>query len=322
MDRRDFLKGTAAMAVLATSPYEARSEVWSPALPEVDAPIPRRALGGTGERVSILGFPGTAVMDVGQGSANELVARAFDRGVNLYDVSPSYGDAEERLGPALAPYRRRCFLASKTDHRDRAAAEKGIERSLKVLRTDVLDLYQHHAVEWRDLERIAAPGGAMEAFLAAKRAGKVRYLGLSTHSVEVALDAMDRLPLDTIMFPVNFVLWSRLRFGPQVVERARAKKLGVLAIKGLARGRYRADQQGGKVPKCWYEPCSPPEEAGLAWRWALAQDVDASIPSGNAELLRLALALTAPARTLSAGERARLDELSRKADPLFPPEDF
>lgn len=317
MDRREFLEGAAAAAAL----------VWSrealAGAPEGRTPaIPRRALGSTGETVSILGFPGTAVMEVDPAAAREQVAEAFDLGVNLFDVAPVYGNAEDRLGPALAPYRKRCFLANKTDHRDRAGAERGIDASLRALRTEAFDLYQHHAVEWRDLQRIAAPGGAMEALLAAKKAGKVRFLGLSTHSVEVALAAMEQLPLDTIMFPVNFVLWSKLKFGPQVLERARAKKLGIFGIKGLARGRYPADLPGGKVPKCWYAPCALPEEAALAWRWALAQDVDVTIPSGNAELLRLALALTPGAKPLSDEERRRLVALSEKADPLFPPEEI
>jgi hypothetical protein len=93
-------------------------------------------------------------------------------------------------------------------------------------------------------------------------------------------------------------------------------------VRAVPLTRYPADLPGGKVPKCWYAPCALPEEAALAWRWALAQDVDVAIPSGNAERLRLALALTPGAKPLSEDERGRLVALSEKAEPLFPPEEL
>ncbi len=314
MNRRDFLKRGAALAALTAS-----ADALGAAL-EGAGTIPRRRLGSTGEVRSILGFPGTAVMGVAQSVATRLVATAVERGVDVFDVSPSYGNAEERLGPALAPYRKRCFLASKTDHRDGAGAPADLERSLRTLETDVVDLYQHHAVQFADLVRLAAPGGAMEAFVAARKAGKVRFLGLSTHSVEVALEAMERFPLDAIMFPVSFVLWEKLRFGPKVIALAREKRMAVLGIKGMARGTYPANVP--HVPRCWYEPCAVPEEATLAWRWALSQDVDVSIPSGDDERYPLALEVAQRFAPLAADERRRLLALSEKAVPLFPPEEL
>jgi predicted aldo/keto reductase-like oxidoreductase len=308
MNRREFLKRTAAAAALAAS-----GDALASSLPGGATSIPWRRLGSTGVTVSVFGFPGTAVMDVEQTVANDLVARAFERGVNFYDVSPSYGNAQERLGPALEPYRKRCFLASKTDCRDAETAEKDLEKSLRVLRTDCFDLFQHHAVKRVDLEDIAAPGGAMEAFLAAKKAGKVRFLGLSTHNLGVAIEAMETLPLDTIMFPVSYVLSSKVKIGPQVVERARAKKMGVIAIKAMARGKYAVGQP--RVTKCWYEPCG--EEAALAWRWSVSQDVDVSIPPGNPVLFQLALELSQRHAPLSAEEERRLLEFSDGAAPLF-----
>jgi predicted aldo/keto reductase-like oxidoreductase len=316
MNRRDFLKqGTAAMAMLASSGDALASTALGA---KTEGLIAKRTLGSTGEKLSIFGFPGTAVMHEEQSVANNLVAEAFDRGVNFFDVSPTYGNAEERLGSAFEPYRKRCFLASKTDSRDKAGAEKDIDNSLKILRTDHLDLYQHHAVERADLDRILAPGGAAEAFLAAKKAGKVRFLGLSAHSVEIALDAIEHLPLDTIMFPVNFVLFEKANFGPQVIERARAKKMGIFAIKAMARGKYPANlPQEKKIPKCWYEPCTLPEESALAYRWTLGQDIDVNIPSGNKEMFRLALDTAQNYKPLSEDERKRLFAYAEKADPLF-----
>lgn len=314
MDRRDFLKAGAVggFALATASMVEAEA---SPG----EATMPKRPLGSTGQRLSIFGFGGTAVMSLPQREADDLVAEAFDRGVNFYDVSPTYGDAQERLGPALQPWRKRCFLASKTDFRDRAGAAADLDRSLRTLRTDHFDLYQQHAVEARDWERIVGPDGAFEAFVAARKAGKVRYLGLSTHSVEVAIAAIRHGGLDTIMFPINYVLATASGFGPQVIDLARSKGMGIFAIKAMARGKYAPNlPENARTPKCWYEPCALPAEAALAYRWTLSQPVTAALPPGNPAWFRLALELAARFRPISEDETRGLLGYLPGADPLFP----
>jgi predicted aldo/keto reductase-like oxidoreductase len=309
MDRRDFLrKGTGAAALMGAVKAQAKRN-----------PIARRPLGATGERLSILGFSGTAVMQIEQSAANDLVAEAFDRGVNLFDVSPSYGNAQERMGPALEPYRKRCFLSSKTDFRDKAGVEADIDSTLKVLRTDHLDFYQHHAIQkTADLDRIFGPNGAHEAFVAARKAGKLRYLGFSAHSVETAIAAMDRAHFDALLFPINYVLFSKANFGPQVLEHARAKGMGCFAIKAMARGKYAANlPESQRTPKCWYEPCVLPEEASLAWRWTLSQPVTAAFPPGNPSWFRLALDLAQSFDPIGEAEAQRLFEHAAAAEPLF-----
>jgi aryl-alcohol dehydrogenase-like predicted oxidoreductase len=314
MDRRDFLKqGTATAALLARS-RELGAAAKSPA-----NPIARRPLGKTGERLSIFGFGGTAVMSVEQSFANNLVAEAFDRGINYFDVAPTYGSAQERLGPALEPYRNRCFLACKTNRRDKAGVEAELDNSLKLLRTDHLDLYQHHALtKTEDLDKVFGPNGAMEAFLSAQKAGKVRFLGFSAHSVETALAAMDRARFDTILFPANYVLFSKANFGPQVLEHARGKGMGFLAIKAMARGKYPASlPEGQRTPKCWYEPCTLPEEASLAWRWTLSQPITAAVPPGNPAWFRLAMDLAQSFQPVTEAETKRLLAHAGGAEPLF-----
>ncbi len=313
MQRRDFLKTGAAAALALASP--------SSLLPNdghSTGSIPRRTLGSTGEQLTIFGFSGTAVMSLAQADADKLVAEAFERGVNFYDVSPTYGDAQERLGPALQPFRTRCFLASKTDFRDRAGAATDLEKSLSTLRTDHFDLYQHHAVEPADWRRIIGPAGAMEALVSAKRAGKIRFVGLSTHSVEVATAAIEHGELDTIMFPINYVLATRSGFGPQVIEQARRKGLGIFAIKGMARGKYAAGlPESARTPKCWYQPCALPREAALAYRWTLSQPVTAAMPPGNPAWFRLALDIATDFRPITEAETRELLGYLPGADPLF-----
>src|SRR5213593_2445021 len=122
----------------------------------------RRPLGETGEELSIIGFGGIVVMNVEPGEASRLVAEAVDRGVNYFDVAPSYGNAEERLVPALAPHRDRVFLACKTGKRDKAEAAHELRESLRRMQTDPFDLYQLHALTtMEEMEQALGPGGAM-----------------------------------------------------------------------------------------------------------------------------------------------------------------
>jgi len=315
MDRRDFLKkSTVAAAGLAAS-----SELLS-AKTTPEKSIARRPLGKTGEHLSIIGFGGIVVMSVDQAFANSIVAEAVDRGINYFDVSPDYGDAEERLGPALQPYRNRSFLACKTNYRDKAGAANDLDTSLKHLRTDHLDLYQHHALtKTAELDKIFGPDGAMEAFVAAQKAGKVRYLGFSCHSVETAIAAMDRARFDSILFPTNFVLFSKANFGPQVLDHARAKGMGYLAIKAMAKGKYPANLPAAQhTAKCWYEPCTLPDEATLALRWTLSRPyLTAAIPPGNPAWFRQAMDVAQRFQPITEDETATLLAQASGAEPIF-----
>src|SRR6185436_18149465 len=115
----------------------------------------KRPLGRTGENLSVLGFGGIIVMDETPAQAAVFVSKALDAGVNYFDVAPSYGNAEERLGPALEPHRNKVFLACKSTQRKAEACRKELEASLKKLRTDHVDLYQLHAMTSKeDLEAV------------------------------------------------------------------------------------------------------------------------------------------------------------------------
>jgi aryl-alcohol dehydrogenase-like predicted oxidoreductase len=275
----------------------------------------RRPLGKTGQELSIVGFGGIVVMNAEPAEASRVVAEAVDRGVNYFDVAPSYGNAEERLGPALAPYRDRVFLACKTGKRDKAEAARELRESLQRMQTDHFDLYQLHALtSIAEMEQALGPGGAMEAFLEARDAGLIRYIGFSAHSVETALAAMDRFAFDSILFPTNFVLFYQANFGPQVVARAQEKGVGRLALKAMARTHW-AEGQPRTFSKTWYEPIADPQEAALALRFTLSQPITAAIPPGEAALFRLALDVAEQFQPLTPGEA---EELRRRAESLQP----
>lgn len=305
MDRRTFVASTAA----------------APLAGNAAAIVPKRAY-RDGVELSIIGFGGIVVMGYDQKEANRLVASAWDRGVNYFDVAPSYGDgeAETRLGPALEPYRRKAFLACKTTRRDAEGAQKEFEQSLRRLRTDYFDLYQFHAVSsMEDVGKILAPGGAGEFFLRMKKEGRVRFLGFSAHHAGAAIELMDKFPVDSVLFPVNFVCWHEGHFGPQILEKAREKKIARLALKGLAHTTWPRDLPASqrRYRKCWYEPLDEPERARLALSWTLSQEVTAAIPPGEASLFDLALSIAASFVPLSRAQMEQVAQMARNREPIF-----
>jgi predicted aldo/keto reductase-like oxidoreductase len=316
MDRREFLRatatGVAAAAMSASAPTQAASESHA-------ARLPQRVLGKTRRRLSIVGMGGIVVMGNDQAHANRLVSEAFEKGVIYYDVAPSYGDgeAEEKLGPALEPYRKRCFLACKTGRRDKAGAEEELNRSLQRLRTDHFDLYQLHGLtRMEELDQALSNDGAIRTFEAARKDGRIRHVGFSAHSVEVALAAMDRYPFDTILFPINFVLYTNANFGPQVVAKAKEKGMGILALKSMARQPW---PQGvpHDYPKCWYQPISNPEDAALAVRFTLSQPITAMVPPGDERLFRMALNTALGFKPLTTAEQTVLRQRAEGLTPIF-----
>ena len=247
----------------------------------------RRPLGRTGESLSVIGVG--AIVFVGEGPefARDTVARAVDAGVSYFDMGPRYGggEAEERGGPAIEPYRDRIFLAEKTVERTKDGAASQLRQSLERMRTDHFDLYQLHAVgRMEDVETIVGPGGALEAFVAARDQGLVRFLGFSAHTEEAALALMDNFEFDTVLLPLNYVCWYQGHFGPAVVDKAQQKGMGILALKTLAKRPW-AEGEERRWPKTWYSPVDTYEEARTALRWTLSRPVTACVCPGHAELL-------------------------------------
>ncbi len=277
----------------------------------------RRPLGKTGESLSLIGFGGIVVTDTEPAEASRRVAEAVDRGVNYFDVAPSYGNAEERLGPALQPYRDKVFLACKTGRRDRDGARKELELSLERLRTDHFDLYQLHGMtSEEDFERATGPGGALETFVEAREQGLVRFLGFSAHSVEIGLRLLDAFAFDSVLFPVNYVLYSQANFGPQLVARAEELGVGRLCLKAMAHTNW-AEGAARTASKCWYEPIMEPEEAALALKFTLSQPVTAAIPPGEADLFRQALDIAERFTPITEEEQADLFRRANGLKPIF-----
>lgn len=279
--------------------------------------IEKRALGKTGEKLSIIGFGGIVVDGATARESAERVKLAIKAGINYFDVAPSYGNAEEMLGPALQPYRKDVFLACKTAERKKEGAQKELEQSLKYLKTDYFDLYQLHAVtKMEDVETIFGPGGAMETFLKARDEGKVRYLGFSAHSVEAAMALMERFDFDTILFPFNFATWYAGNFGPQVMEKAKEKEMGILALKAMAWRRWEEGEERTNE-KTWYKPLPDREEANMGLRFTLSHPVTAAIPPGHEDLFAMGLELAKDFKPMDPEEIKAIKEKAMKTKPLF-----
>jgi predicted aldo/keto reductase-like oxidoreductase len=311
IERRTFLKQASLGAMVGCFPASLSG------IERTSGPLERRALGRTGERLSIIGFGGIVVMNATPAQAADRVAHAIDRGVNYFDVAPSYGNAEAMLGPALAPYRKHVFLACKTEERTKDGAARELEESLGRLRTDHVDLYQLHAVtSTEDVRTILGPGGALEAFVAARKAGKTRFLGFSAHSVDAALALIEAFAFDTILFPVNFATWHAGHFGPQVLEAAARKQMGILALKAMARRPW---PEGAMKTheKCWYEPLDDAAAAAEGLRFTLSHPVTAAIPPGDENLFALALDLAAGFQPLSASEAEAIKQKGLATTPIF-----
>lgn len=272
MERREFIAGASAVAALmqsksieaeqapATNSVETRGTESNSR--EAAARIPRvttagtmkgemlyRELGSSGEQVSVIGLGGSHLgkADLQEDDAIRLIHEGLDRGINFLDNSWDYneGRSEERVGKALSQggYRQKAFVMTKLDGRTKELATNQINDSLKRLKVDHIDLLQHHEViRFDDPDRIFAEGGAMEAVVAAKQAGKVRFIGFTGHKdprihlymLEVA--QKHGFHFDTVQMPINIMDAHFRSFSQMVVPEALQQKIGVLGMKSFGNG--------------------------------------------------------------------------------------
>lgn len=273
-----------------------------------------RPLGSTGHDSSILTFGAIALNWLEQEGANQAVELVLDRGVNHFDVAPTYGDAETKLAPKLDEYREDVFLGCKTQKRTYEGAWEELESSLERLGVDRLDLYQFHAVtEPNELESIVDDDGALGAFREAKAEGLVDHIGLTSHGApDLILDAIDRIEeLETVMFPLNYVVLGRdssSDYG-QVLERARAENLGTIGIKAFAKRPWPATlPEERRAFATWYEPFDRTTELQECLNFALSQGLTSITNAGDPKLLQPILDAADEFEPLSEAEQTALLE--------------
>jgi len=326
MKRRTFLKtaGTAAggLAIgLRPIAFADPADAGRKLIPHASG-LPRRMLGRTGRAVSIIGYPGLALAKIAQAEANTALRKGYDLGVNYFDVAPAYGDAEIKMGIAMAESkipRDEIFLSCKTKQRTAEGARSELERSLMRLKTDHFDLYQLHVMSTKaDVEAVFAPDGAMKTLEQAREQGKVRALGFSAHTKEAALALLGRFKYDTVMYPVNFIEHYTHKFDPEVLSLAREKGAAVLAIKGISAGSWKRGEAKTRN-NYWYKALEDLNEIELALRFTLSLDpVVAALPTSFTDLAEKSIASAKRYRPATDADLQALQKLVEKYQPLFP----
>ena len=252
-------------------------------------------LGKTGIKISRLGFGGIPIQRVDASATKELIKAMVEKGINYIDTARGYTVSESYLGEALEGYRDKFILATKSMARDKAGMAADIDTSLKNLRTDYIDIYQIHNPNVEQLEQVMAPGGALEALMEAKEAGKIGHIGLTGHTIELFEKAVTLPWVETFMFPYNIVE----RQGEELMKKCTKNNIGFIVMKPLA---------GGAI-----------EDANLALRFICANpDVSVVIP-GMYDLKEIDMNLSAVEDTapLTTKELQKMDAIREQLGSNF-----
>lgn len=280
-----------------------------------------RRFGRTAHESTVAIFGAAALWEVSQAEADEAMERVIASGVNHIDVAPSYGLAEERLGPWIDRERDRFFLGCKTMERTRDGAAAEMHRSLELLRTDRFDLYQIHAItSIEELDEATRSGGAIEALVEAREQGVTRWLGITGHGIDapgVFLEALRRFEFDSVLFPLNFVQMANPAYRESaegLLRVCRERDVGAMVIKSITRGPW------GALPETrttWYRPFEEPAEIQRAVDFVLSHDVTGLCTVGDTTLLPLVLEACERFTPMGEPERERAILDGAGFEPLF-----
>ncbi len=253
-------------------------------------------LGKTGLVVSQLGFGGIPITRRAFDDAVAVVRRALELGVTFIDTANSYLDSEEKIGRAVAGRRDELTIASKSAATTRQGILEHIDLSLRRLRTDYIDLYQcHHLSRRENWEVIRGANGALEGLRQAKEQGKIGHVGVTSHSLDLALELMEADCFETVMLPLNLIANDAAK---KALPLARAREMGFLAMKPMAGGEF--------------------TDANLAVRWLLQfPDVNILLGFENEDEVVDAVKLVEAGVPLSETELAEVERIRRETGRLF-----
>jgi aryl-alcohol dehydrogenase-like predicted oxidoreductase len=268
---------------------------------------------------SVVTFGGAALWQSTEKETEAGIELAMAHGVNHIDVAPSYGDAEISLGPWLARHSKEVFLGCKTTERGKAATWESFKRSLERLRVDRFDLFQFHGVnDLETLNVVLGPGGALEAVLEAKEQGLVDYIGITGHRPAVQVEALNRFPFDTLLFPINRVLAANRNDYSDfsvLLDRARQLDVGTMGIKAVAKRPWAGAMH---MRRTWYEPFDTQDEIDRSLWWSLSQGITTTPMAGDLSLWPMILDAADRYRPLSEKEQAEAVAEGRRYRSIFP----
>lgn len=280
-----------------------------------------KKLGRTGNMSSQVILGTAAFWSSDQAEAEQTLDLALEAGIDHIDIAPQYGNAQKAAGAWIGAHREQLFVGCKTLLRTRDQAWADLENSLKLFNTEMLDLYQFHGVTTLEtLEEIFAPGGAAEAFQEAQEQGLVRWLGVTGHGMlapKVQSAALERMDLDTVMFPLNQRLWADPQYRrdtEDLLEVVEERDLGVMIIKSAAKRPW---GERDKSYNPWYEPYDQQAQISASVRFVLSQPgVTAVVSAGDVQLLPLYIQAMEDFSPMDAFEQEALVE-QRAADELI-----
>lgn len=197
--------------------------------------MPMRTLGKTGLRVTAFGLGGQSLLEIKdhQKDACNLINKALDLGVTYFDTATIYGPSRKYLGQSLGPRRSQVVIASKVMEKDYQGAKKELDESLDLLRTDMIDIVQLHSIEDKTDKRRLKKDGSLQLLIDAKKAGKIKFIGLTGHyDPNILIEFMNEFDFDTLLVALNPAVPQFMR----AVEKAREKNMGVIAMKVMSRG--------------------------------------------------------------------------------------
>lgn len=276
--------------------------------------IDRQPFGRTGHQSSRVVFGAAVLWAMTQDRADALLPLLQEAGVNHLDVAASYGDAELRLAPWLARHRDDFFLATKTDERTAEGARAQLEASLERLGVDSVDLIQlHNLVEPDEWEVAHGPGGALEALVAARDEGLVRFIGVTGHGTRIATRhraSLARFDYDSVLLPWNHALSLDAAYRAEVealLATCAERRVAVQMIKSVARRRWTDE---GTPHFSWYEPLPPDESDAIARAVRFVLSVPGVFLNSSSDARLLAPVLAAA----EAGDLSAPDESDLAAD--------
>ena len=280
-----------------------------------------RRFGRTGHMSTIAIFGGAAFWEISQADADKAIEMIIEAGVNHLDIAPSYGQAEERIGPWMPRERGRFFLGCKTTERTKDGAWSEMQRSLKRLQTESFDLYQCHAITtMEELDSVTMKGGALEAFVEARQAGLTKYLGITGHGVDapqIYLEALRRFDFDSILFPINFVQMANpeyRKYTEDLIAACKSKDVGTMIIKSITKAPWGERQQTATT---WYEPFDQMDEIQRAVNFVLSYDVTGVCTAGDTRILPMVLSACENFTRLNNSELEEMIESGKQYEPLF-----
>ncbi len=281
-----------------------------------------RRFGRTGHMSTVAIFGAAAFWEISQEDADRVMESIIDAGINHIDIAPSYGQAEIRVGPWMPRERGRFFLGCKTMERTREGAWKEMHESLERLQTETFDLYQCHAITtMEELDAVTMKGGALESFVEARRAGLIKFIGITGHggnAPQIYLEALRRFDFDSVLFPLNFVQMRNpeyRKYAEELIATCKARDVGTMIIKSITKGPWGSKQQTATT---WYEPFEEREEIQQAVNFALSYDVTGLCTAGDTRILPLVIQACKNFTRLSPEQMETLIESAGQYEPLFP----